>query len=225
MIKQLSFFEGQLPQPLTEKEFFEHFNNYKKGSLECRNIIITSNIKLVISRVIKKYGNTFYEKQDLVSIGIIALINAIDSFDINKNIKFSTYATWCIDNYIFNFLRDNKKHLEIDSIEKVFFNQSEKQNLKLEDILDDKYSNIEQNYERKETIPEIRKLVESLEEKDKEIIMLYFGFYDNKKYTMEEIAKLYNTTKANISRIIKKNLIKLKKFFELQKYQKVNVFK
>lgn len=105
------FIKSDLSQPFSEEELNIYFRNMKNGDLNARNAIIEHNIKLVINIVIKNFYNTPYEINELVSVGLIGLIKSVDTFDINKNVKFITYSVTCIKNEILEFLRKNKKIL------------------------------------------------------------------------------------------------------------------
>ena len=94
-----------LPKVLSEDELKFYFSRYKTGDVEARNIIITSNIRLVFNRVLKVFINLPYEKNELIEVGLIGLIKAVDTFDYTKNIKFNSYAARCIENEILMFIR------------------------------------------------------------------------------------------------------------------------
>lgn len=225
MTNNLMFIEEELPMPLNREEFIKYFQQYTHGDMEARNILINSNIRLVINRVHKKFNGIPYEKKDLVSVGIEGLINAVDTFDVSKNNAFSTYATWCIDNIIRNYIRDNKKYTEVDSFERKIDKQNMDGKLRVEDSLYDNSSNIVLNYEIMETNQEIRELINDLPPRDKEIIMLHFGFYDDRCYSQAEIGRMFNTSRANISRIVKKVLKQMQSKLKSSFSEKVKTLK
>lgn len=194
---------------LKYNELIEYMKLIKLGNLKAREILINSNVALVISRVLKKFSNTPYENNELISTGLIGLMKAVDTFDIEKGYKFSTYAAKCIDNEILIFLRKGKKHLETDSLNRVFISNQDGDLTTLEELITDGYD-FTLNLFEKEELKEIRNQVERLNERDKEIIKLYFGFYNNRRYTQEEIAKLLNIKQSNISKKLKKIIIKIK---------------
>lgn len=209
------FVEKKLPKNLDEKTLYEYIKKFKKGDSSYRDIIINSNIRLVIRIVNKKYLKTPYEMKDLVSIGILGLIKAVDTFDIDKSIKFSSYASKCIENEILMTLRKCKKENKNISIETETATFQDGDTALLIDYIKDD-TDIEEDYIHEEEKIIIKNLVEKLEDKDKEIIKLYFGFY-GKTYKQREIGQMIGVHPANISRKIIKILIKLKKQMEDEK--------
>ena len=103
-----NLFNETLVQPLEETELKEYLIKYKNGDLAAKDRIIKHNLIFVKYVVNKRFSNTNYDIDDLRSIGIVGLIKAIDTFDVNKNIKFTSYASKCIVNEILMFLRKNK---------------------------------------------------------------------------------------------------------------------
>ena len=206
-------FIGKLPQPLTKEELNELIIKVSEGSHEARDKLIVHNIRLVLYEVIHRFEKVDYDKRELVSIGIIGLVKAINTYDISKKIKFSTFATKCIDNEILMFLRKLKKEQNVDSIDRIVFYGKDGSELKLEDKLSDD-SDLVEDYERNEIHNIIRRLVKELPYRDREIVMLYFGFYNNRIYNQEEIANRLNISRSYVSRLIKENVIKMRKQLE-----------
>lgn len=206
------FVDYELPAPLSESELYECFKKYKSGDKMVRNFIILHNIKLVISRVIKKFSNVPCDKKELVSIGLVGLIKSVDTFDISRNIKFSTYASKCVDNEILMFIRKQKKYLNMDSIYETIMTSEDGKQKNLEDVLPDENANFLDYYDKKESYEIIRNVIEDLKERDKCIIKLYFGFIDNKLYKQEEIANKLGISQAYVSRVLARvlKIIKLK---------------
>jgi len=208
------FIEDKLPLPLSKEEVSKLFQETNEGSKEARDKLIIHNIRLVLYLVTSKFKNVNYDKKDLVSIGNIGLIKAIDSYDLSKGFEFTTYASRCINNEILGFLKKLKKDQSIDSIDSVMFYNKDGQEMKLEDKLSDDNDLVE-DYVNEETHKIIREVVKELpNNRDKEIIMLYFGFYDDKTYTQKEIADKFNICRAYVSRIVKKVVKKVGKILE-----------
>ena len=111
------FIEDKLPDPLSQSELYSYFEKMKSGDTKAREIIIKHNIKLVFNQVMKRFCNMPYEKKELISIGLIGLIKSVDTFDISKDRKFSSYAVKCIDNEILMFLRREKKYSKEQSLD------------------------------------------------------------------------------------------------------------
>lgn len=193
---------NDLPIPLSKRETYELFDKMNNGSIEARDKIITHNIRLVIYQVTTKFKDVDYEKKDLVSVGNIGLIKAVNTFDISKNFTFATYATKCINNEIILFLKKLKTNQNIDSLDKIIVNQ-DGNDLRLEDFIADD-ENFTEIYENKENYKIIRDFVNNLPYYDRQIIMMYFGFYNNKLYKQHEIADKLNISQSYVSRLIKK---------------------
>lgn len=143
------------------------------------------------------------EKEELLSVGIIGLIKAVDTFDVSKNYKFITYAITCIDNELKMFIRNMKKSPNALSLENNIYTDDESDKT-LNDILYDNYDFVE-DLIKKEEYEIIDKIVDKLPLKEKVIIRMYFGF-DGKRYNQQELSKLCNVSQSYMSKIIRKIL-------------------
>ena len=197
-------------KPLSKKEMIDAFIKYQNGDKSARTYLISHNIRLVYY-LASKYKSTKYDIEELFSIGQIGLVRAVDTFDLSKEIHFATYASRCIINEILMFLRRNKKYQNDVSLETPLSVDDKGNELSFQDFLSDPDTNIIENYEKGETIEEIRNLVFSLPEREREAIYLYFGFYGDKRYTQKEIAEKLNISQSYVSRLIGRILKKLKK--------------
>jgi len=207
------FIESKLPEPLTETEIYYYFEKYKFGDTSARDTIINCNIKLVLNEVLKKFDNTLYEKSELISIGLIGLIKSVDTFDTSKKFKFSTYAIRCIDNEILSFLMKQKKYANDDSLDRTIKYYKDGNELKLEDTLSDNIDIVEE-YTDKETHCIIREVVKKLPDRDRKIVMLYFGFYNYETHTQKEIADMLSVSQPYISGLITKIVKQVGKILE-----------
>lgn len=194
-----------LPQPLPNEELYHLLKLIREGSKEAYDKLVEHNIRLVIYEVNSRFKNVNYSKEDLVAIGTEGLINAINTYDLSNNSKFSYYATKCIDNIILKFLRQIKKEKNVDSLDRIIFENSDGREIRLSETISDDVSIVE-NYENKELHKIVREVVMDLPERDREIIMRYFGFYNDKVYTQQEIANKFNITQQEVSRLISKNV-------------------
>ena len=200
-----SLLNSKLPNTLSKSETEIYFKNFKAGDLNAREQLITHNIKLVIYQI-KSFNGIIHDKEELISVGLIGLIKAVDSFDLSKNIAFSTYASTCIHNEILNFIDAQEKHLIVDSLETpLSFNNSENK-INLLDKLSDPRIDLASNYEKKEFYLIIRQLIDNLPILEKKVIMYYFGFIEDKPLTQQEISKKLNISKHKISITIAKIL-------------------
>ena len=208
-MNNLDIFYVKDTKVMSENELQSNFEKYKTGDLKAREKIIKSNIRLVIL-IAKKYNIEGCDLEDLVSLGTIGLIKAVDTFDIEKQIRFSTYAACCINNEILMSIRkNNANNIQKVNIEDTLSCDFEGNELKYLDILEDKNSDfvtkIFDNYLSKELLD----VIDSLSEKEKELVMLYFGF-DGNRYKQKEIAHILGISQSYISRMISNILKKIK---------------
>lgn len=202
------YFTGSIPKSLSKDELNKCLLELKNGNQNIRDYIINSNIRLVIYIVNKNFINTTYDTDELISVGLLGLIKAVDTFDISKNFEFATYASRCISNEILMFMRKGKKSEKTSSLEDVIGYDSDGKGLKIADLVCDS-KDFTADYENKEIYAQIRGLVENLEEPKREIIMLHFGFKD-RIYTQKEIANKLNLSQSYISRLVKKFVKEIK---------------
>lgn len=194
---------NQLPKPLSKSQTYELLDKVKQGDEEAKKIIAEHNIRLVLYEVTTRFKYVEYDKKDLVSIGNIGLIKAITTFDKSRKVEFSAYTARCIDNEILMFLRKIKKDQNVDSLNKQIKHDKEGRELKIEDIISDT-SNIIDDYEKNITYKSIQEIIKKLPNRDKEIIILRFGFYNNEVHTQEEIANMMSISRSYVSRLIAK---------------------
>ena len=208
-----------LPPPLSaedERAAIEKLDSEEDA--EAKALLIEHNLRLVVY-ISKKFDNTSVGVEDLISIGTIGLIKAINSFKPDKNIKLATYASRCIENEILMYLRrNNKTRLEV-SIDEPLNVDWDGNELLLSDILgtdeDIIYKNIEDEVEKKL----LNKAISKLTERERTIVDLRFGLSsrDGNELTQKEVADMLNISQSYISRLEKKIIKKLKK--EILKYE------
>lgn len=206
------FFVGatdKLPPPLSKEDELKYLVRAKTGDEEARNILIEHNLRLVVF-LAKKYENTTYDIEDLVSIGSIGLIKGINTYKIDKNIKLATYASRCISNEILMFLRKNKRKKAEVSLEDALNYDAEGNELHLEDILGTDADLVPSEYEKQVDKEILSKEIEDLQDRDKEIMTLRYGLNNTKEYTQKEVAEILGISQSYISRIEKKVIRKLK---------------
>ena len=203
------------PKTLSKEELTDLFLRFQSGDLAVKDKIIIHNIGLVKSIVKEKFSKYMIDSDDLISIGTIGLIKAINSFDIKREVAFSTYAYKIIYNEIQKELQKNKNSISAISISNPLLNNSDNKEYTLENTL---YSdiNLEYDYTEQELHKAINNFIENLNKSEKDILKLYFGFYSVGPITQEQIATKYKTTKANISLIISDLLNRLKYNLEQQ---------
>ena len=205
------FFVGatdKLPPPLGKEEELAYLIKARQGDEEARNKLIEHNLRLVVF-LAKKYENTTYDIEDLVSIGSIGLIKGINTYKIDRNIKLATYASRCISNEILMFLRKNKRKRSEVSLEEALNYDSEGNELHLEDILGTDAELVPKEYEKKVDKELLNKEIASLSPRDKEIMTLRYGLNNTMEYTQKEVAEMLGISQSYISRIEKKVVRKL----------------
>lgn len=206
------FFVGatdKLPPPLKKEEELALLIKAKEGDIVARNKLIEHNLRLVVF-LAKKYENTIYDIEDLVSIGSIGLIKGINTYKIDKNIKLATYASRCISNEILMFLRKNKRKKTEVSLEEALNYDNEGNELHLEDILGTDAELVPREYELKVDKELLSKEIATLNPRDKEIMTLRYGLNNTIEYTQKEVADMLGISQSYISRIEKKVIRKLK---------------
>ena len=206
------FFIGssdKLPPPLSKEEELSYLIKAKKGDEEAKNILIEHNLRLVVF-LAKKYENTGYDIEDLVSIGSIGLIKGINTYKIDKNIKLATYASRCISNEILMFLRKNKKRKKEISLEDSLNYDNEGNELHLEDVLGTDSDLVSDEYEKQLERNFISKEINKLNQREKQIMVLRYGLNNSESYTQKEVAEMLGISQSYISRIEKKWFVILK---------------
>ena len=205
------FFVGatdKLPPPLSKEEELAYLIKAQQGDTDSRNKLIEHNLRLVVF-LAKKYENTTYDIEDLVSIGSIGLIKGINTYKSDKNIKLATYASRCISNEILMFLRKNKRKRSEVSLEEALNYDSEGNELHLEDILGTDAELVPKEYEKKVDKELLSREIEALSPRDKEIMTLRYGLNNTVEYTQKEVAEMLGISQSYISRIEKKVVRKL----------------
>jgi len=206
------FFVGstdKLPPPLSEAEERNAIIKAGKGDNDAKNKLIEHNLRLVVF-LAKKYENTGYDIEDLVSIGSIGLIKGINTYKLDKNIKLATYASRCISNEILMFLRKNKKRRGEISFEDALNYDSDGNELHLEDILGTEIDFVPNEYEQILNKEVLEKEINSLEPREQEIMTLRYGLNNTEEFTQKEVAEKLGISQSYISRIEKKVIKKLK---------------
>lgn len=204
---------GTFPRPLSAKEERECLIKCSEGDLLARNKLVEHNLRLV-AHIIKKYYSNQNEQDDLVSIGTIGLIKAINTYDISKNIKLSSYASRCIENEILMHFRNLKKSSQDISMNEAIDIDKDGNPLTLLDIMsvDD---NIADELDLKFNTQKLNTFInEELSIREKKIIILRYGLNGQEPLTQREVASMLNISRSYVSRIEKKALQLLKKRFD-----------
>ena len=183
----------------------------KEGNEEARNILIERNLRLV-AHVCKKYAYSKVEQDDLISIGTIGLIKGINSFEMSKNVKLSTYVSRCIDNEILMHLRATKKINAEVSLEDPRGKDKDDNTITLQDVLENNGRNIEEEVDIKIKMKKLyQKMKSILKNREKLIIEMRFGLDGSKPKTQNQIAEMMGISRSYVSRIEAKAIGKLAK--------------
>lgn len=197
------------PEPLTSEEEKIYLEKMKNGDEEARNILIERNLRLV-AHVVKKYSNTKVEQDDLISIGTIGLIKGINSYNLEKGSKLSTYVSRCIDNEILMHLRSTKKLNAEVYLNEPIGKDKDDNVVTLQEVLENNERNIEDEVDLKMKIKKLyQKMGEILKDREKTIIELRFGLDGHKPKTQHEIAEMMGISRSYVSRIETKAINKL----------------
>ena len=199
-----------LPPPLSQKEEEELLERLENNDEEAKKILVERNLRLVVY-ISKKFENTGIDIEDLISIGTIGLMKAINTFKVSKNIKLATYASRCVENEILMFLRRSNKIKGEISIDEPLKQDGDGNELLLSDILgtdnDITSKNIEDEVDKKL----LRLSMQKLNKREKNIMELRFGFITGNEKTQKEVADMLGISQSYISRLEKKIIGKMKK--------------
>ncbi len=197
------------PKPLTPKEEAQMLEKMEQGDKNARAVLIERNLRLV-SHIVKKYYSKTNDTDDLISIGTIGLIKAIDSFNSSKGIKLATYASRCIENEILMHFRAQKKGANDIYLSDTLEIDKDGNPLTIEDTVSSD-SDLAEELETKVRWEKVSRIIENLEdEREKEIIILRYGLNNKKPLTQREVAQRLNISRSYVSRIEKKVLRDIK---------------
>lgn len=207
-------FVKSFPKPLSTKEEAEYLRRCKEGEKEARDKLIEHNLRLV-AHIVKKYNMVDKETDDLISIGTIGLIKAIDTFDDEKGIRLATYASRCIDNELLMMLRSGKRLSKEVYLYDPIGSDREGNEINLLDIIEDAEVDIVENIVLEDDVKKLYGIIgKVLTDREREIICLRYGLTNRKEVTQREIANKLGISRSYVSRIEKKALKKLRECFE-----------
>lgn len=206
---------GSFPRPLNAAEERRCLELTAKGDMDARNKLIEHNLRL-ISHIIKKYYSSAVEQEDLISIGTIGLIKAINSFDLSKNTRLATYAARCVENEIFMYFRSLRRINTEVSLSEPIDSDKDGNPLELMDILCFDECMLER-VDTQDKIVLLTHLVNTcLDERERKILILRYGLGNRQPLTQREVAEISSISRSYVSRIEKRALGKLTKAFSLK---------
>ena len=202
---------GVFPKPLTAEEEKACFRALRDGSQEAREKLVSHNMRLVV-HIAKKYVDAL-DPSDMISIGYIGLLKAIETFKYDKGTQFATYAARCIENEILMAIRASKKHKVCVSLTAPIGSDKEGNEIALVDTLEEPDGDVALKVEKEECAAELREIVKNvLDEREYTIIKYRYGLDGVEVLPQREIAKLLGISRSYISRIETKVLSKLKEY-------------
>jgi RNA polymerase sporulation-specific sigma factor len=201
-------------EPLTKEEEDKYLELLQQGDKEAKDILIERNLRLV-AHVVKRYAKDEKEMEELISVGSIGLIKAINTFNAGKGNKLATYAARCIENEILMMFRSEKKKSKEVSLNEPIGTDKEGNTINLIDVIEEKNSDVYIKIENNENIKLLKIYMEKyLTDREKEIIRKRYGIDGEDVLTQKEIGEMYDISRSYVSRIEKKALGKLKKAFD-----------
>ncbi len=196
--------------PLSPEEESYYLQKAKAGALSARNILVEYNLRLV-AHIVKKYQTGNRSTEDLISIGTIGLIKAINTYDTDKGSKLVTYASRCIENELLMRLRQERKEVREISLYEPIGTDREGNEISLMDVIRIDEEDVLLNVITSESLRNIDDLfTEVLDDREQQVIALRYGLYDNQELTQKEISNLLHISRSYVSRIEKKALLKLR---------------
>ena len=204
---------GALPPPLTKAEEEVIMQQISEGDEKAREPLIVHNLRLVVY-IAKKFENSNVNIEDLISIGTIGLIKAVNTFSPERKIKLATYASRCIENEILMFLRKTTQNKYEISIEEPLSTDWDGNELLLSDILGSESDTVSADIEQEAEISQLMEAVSRLNTREAMIMELRFGLNGSKEHTQKEVADLLGISQSYISRLEKKIIGKLKQDLE-----------
>ena len=202
------------PKPLSAGEEKEYLERCKEGDQSARDMLIEHNMRLV-AHVVKKYQGSDYDMEDLLSVGTIGLIKAVNTFNVDKGSRLATYAARCVENEILMLLRASRKYSKEVSLFEPIGVDKDGETVSLVDVIE------MENKEALETIilsQDIKELYDAfdhcLRDTEKKVIGMRYGLYGGKEHTQREIADMLGISRSYVSRIEKKSIEKLRMEFE-----------
>ena len=200
---------GSFPKPLSAREEIETFAALRAGDRSAREKIIRHNLRLV-AHVAKKYYAQPGDQEDLISIGTIGLMKAVDTFDTTRKARFATYASRCIENELRMHFRRERRNGVVVSLQETLEAGKEDSALTLSDVLQDGFC-MEDACERQDEARRLRRLIEGLPARERKLILLRYGLAGQPPLTQLETAQLFQISRSYVSRLETHALEQLRK--------------
>lgn len=201
-------------QPLSKESELYYLKQSRAGDLEARNILVEYNLRLV-AHIVKKYNNFERDTDDLISIGTIGLIKAINTYDIEKGSRLVTYASRCIENELLMMLRQERKCSREFSLYEPIGTDKEGNEINLLDIVEYEGTDITDHIILEDNVKQLyRAIASQLDGRELKVLTLRYGLFNSQPLTQREVALRLNISRSYVSRIEKKALSKLRRSFD-----------
>lgn len=216
-LKELSIFTASysnnvFKDPLTKEEEEQYLEKFLKGDKNARNQLIEHNLRLV-AHIVKKFDSSAKEQDDLISIGTIGLIKGVDTFQKNKGNRLTTYCAKCIQNEILMYFRANNKNSKNISLNESIGYDKDGNEIAIIDILKSPKPDFIEDIDKKDHIELLKKYMNILTKREREIIIRRYGLYGAEEATQKEIAEEFGISRSYVSRIEKRALTKILREF------------
>ena len=199
------------PNPLTPAKERECLERLKEGDQEARRLLIEHNMRLV-AHVVKKYQYTDYDTEDLLSVGTIGLIKAVNTFKPDRGSRLATYAAKCVENEILMLLRSHKKYSREVSLYEPIGVDKDGESIHLVDVIQMENEDVLEQMILDQDVRELYQAYKTcLNDNEKQVVRMRYGLFGGKEYTQREIAQAMGLSRSYISRIEKRGLEKIGK--------------
>ena len=199
------------PNPLTPAKERECLERLKEGDQEARRLLIEHNMRLV-AHVVKKYQFTDYDTEDLLSVGTIGLIKAVNTFKPDRGSRLATYAAKCVENEILMLLRSHKKYSREVSLYEPIGVDKDGESIHLVDVIQMENEDVLEQMILDQDVRELYQAYKTcLNDNEKQVVRMRYGLFGGKEYTQREIAQAMGLSRSYISRIEKRGLEKIGK--------------
>ena len=198
------------PQPLSAAQEASYLRQYQNGDMHARDILIERNLRLV-AHIVKKYIHSGKETDELISIGIIGLVKAVNTYNFDKGSRLATYAARCIDNELLMLMRGDKKRSREVSLYDPIGTDKEGNEITLLSIIEHNNEDVVEQLARKQSLQKLSKIIsEVLTPREYFVVIRRYGLFGHSESTQRELASQLNISRIYVSRIEKKALEKLR---------------
>ena len=198
------------PQPLSAAQEASYLRQYQNGDMHARDILIERNLRLV-AHIVKKYIHSGKETDELISIGIIGLVKAVNTYNFDKGSRLATYAARCIDNELLMLMRGDKKRSREASLYDPIGTDKEGNEITLLSIIEHNNEDVVEQLARKQSLQKLSKIIsEVLTPREYFVVIRRYGLFGHSESTQRELASQLNISRSYVSRIEKKALEKLR---------------